>query len=318
MVRIKELRKATVLLFLACSLFSAGCGKDVQTSDTVAPIYGVADMKVLLTSHPKYTTYFKEKMQYEHFVKQYENEKGRFLHGTIESAKIQMYLKEQLLRDKANQELHRRLFEKEQEYNHKLQELYEEIEGKYGKNGGSDSSISFEKEDHLRLVNLQMKVALLAVSVDEKNKAQEEIHKILNQGINQASDYDGHWSESDRAKMATEKQKYKVALESYASEQSEALKEKLSQDVGQMGQEFWENTKAMPPEEIESYWNEKIKLQRQKVEALYQEMIEDIKQEATHLAQEKNLKMIFVKYRVNRNAVDVTGDMAGRIMNIKK
>lgn len=52
--------------------------------------------------------------------------------------------------------------------------------------------------------------------------------------------------------------------------------------------------------------------------ALYEEIIHDIREEADAIGKEKHLKMIFVKYRVNRDAVDVTSDIAGRIIKLKK
>ena len=52
--------------------------------------------------------------------------------------------------------------------------------------------------------------------------------------------------------------------------------------------------------------------------ALKKEIMEDIEKEAARLASEKNLDMIFSKYKANISADDVTGDLAGRIVNIQK
>ena len=71
-------------------------------------------------------------------------------------------------------------------------------------------------------------------------------------------------------------------------------------------------------DEMENYWKEKIEKHKKKMTALYEEIIHDIREEADAIGKEKRLKMIFVKYRVNRDAVDVTSDIAGRIIKLKK
>lgn len=48
------------------------------------------------------------------------------------------------------------------------------------------------------------------------------------------------------------------------------------------------------------------------------EIMADIEQEAARVASEKNLDMIFSKYKANINADDVTGDLVNRIVNIRK
>lgn len=84
-------------------------------------------------------------------------------------------------------------------------------------------------------------------------------------------------------------------------------------DISQAEESFAENH-----EEWDNEWQSRIDQKQKQMAAVKKEIMEDIEKEAARLASEKNLDMIFSKYKANISADDVTGDLAGRIVNIQK
>ena len=116
--------------------------------------------------------------------------------------------------------------------------------------------------------------------------------------------------------MQNTKKSYEAELQQYAEKEKEEFQKQVEEKARMLKMPQEINRKA--PDEMENYWKEKIEKHKKKMTALYEEIIHDIREEADAIGKEKHLKMIFVKYRVNRDAVDVTGDIAGRIIKLKK
>ena len=55
-----RLWKAAAMILLTCGMIVSGCGNNQSKSVEQPAVYGVADMDVLIKSHPKYTEYFKD------------------------------------------------------------------------------------------------------------------------------------------------------------------------------------------------------------------------------------------------------------------
>lgn len=68
-------------------------------------------------------------------------------------------------------------------------------------------------------------------------------------------------------------------------------------------------------EEWNNGWNARIDAKQKQMAAVKAEIMVDIQKDAGRVASEKNLTMIFSKYKANVSAVDVTSDILGKIIN---
>ena len=117
--------------------------------------------------------------------------------------------------------------------------------------------------------------------------------------------------------MSEAKEKAQAELEEYSSSTADEIRNRLESegeaDISQAEESFAENH-----EDWDNEWQSRIDQKQKQMAAVKKEIMEDIEKEAARLASEKNLDMIFSKYKANISADDVTGDLAGRIVNIQK
>lgn len=313
-----RLWKAAAMILLTCGMIVSGCGNNQSKSVEQPAVYGVADMDVLIKSHPKYTEYFKEKSQYERLLAQYKNEQMLWSRMEIHKYRVNAYLEEEEWRTAAQQECKQRIRQKENELNQKWRDMYVRMRKKYENIEPGKESIFAVNKEQIRLVNLQMKWFLFNESEGENGHIKKEVHDILDKDSGAETIEINHWTSEDKEILQNTKKSYEAELQQYAEKEKEEfqkqVEEKEKARMLKMPQEI--NQKA--PDEVENYWKEKIEKHKKKMTAIYEEIIHDIREEADAIGKEKHLKMIFVKYRVNRDAVDVTGDIAGRIIKLKK
>ena len=307
----------SMLLIGSLGLTGCGmCGVSKKESQIQQP-YGVADLETLVKSHPKYSEYFKQETEYNHLLIQYKNEQKRLIEASSRQASIRESVEDQNLRLTAENELKLRIREKEEELNKKLADLYTEIEAKHHGSTGNCNLESLTPEERAHMANLQMKLTVLGVTGEEKDKVKKELHEFLNARSFPSFAMKG-WSEAEIKVMTAAKEKGKAELEAYAEAQAEEIRTRLEKERQEAAQNREKNLIYPGAEQFNGRWQAQLEAKQKEMAALKDSIMEDIRREAGRVASEKNLKMIFTKYRANVSAVDVTSDVAGRVINISR
>ena len=205
---------------------------------------------------------------------------------------------------------------REDELNEGLKKLYDDIEKSHASKGTMKLE-TLTPEERAEMANLQMKLTVLGVTGDEKEQVKEELHKLMDlRTAREKADMAG-WSADEMKQMSEAKEKAQAELEEYSSSTADEIRERLESegeaDISQAEESFAENH-----EDWDNEWQSRIDQKQKQMAAVKKEIMEDIEKEAARLASEKNLDMIFSKYKANISADDVTGDLAGRIVNIQK
>lgn len=308
---------AAVSVMAALSLVLSGCGtKKEETPPPSAVHYGVADLETLVKAHPKYSEYFKLETEYNHMLQQYQTERNRLIEVSSKQQKINAALADTARRAAAENELKTKVKAREDELNEGLKKLYGDIEKKHA----AKDSMNLETltpEERAEMANLQMKLTVLGVTGDEKEQVKEELHKLMDLRTAREKADTAGWSEDEVKEMAEAKSKAQSELEAYSASTADEIRNRLESegpaDISQAEESFAESHT-----EWDNEWQARIDNKQKQMAAVKKEIMADIEQEAARLASEKNLDMIFSKYKANISADDVTGDLAGRIVNIQK
>lgn len=313
----RSLLAAAVSVMTALSLVLSGCGtKKEETPPPPSVHYGVADLETLVKAHPKYSEYFKLETEYNELLHQYQTERTKLIDVSSKQQKINAALADTARRTAAENELKTKVKARENELNEGLKKLYDDIE----KNHASKGTMKLETltpEERAEMANLQMKLTVLGVTGDEKEQVKEELHKLMDlRTAREKADMAG-WSADEMKQMSEAKEKAQAELEEYSSSTADEIRSRLESegeaDISQAEESFAENH-----EDWDNEWQSRIDQKQKQMAAVKKEIMEDIEKEAARLASEKNLDMIFSKYKANISADDVTGDLAGRIVNIQK
>ena len=298
------------MIFVGVGLTLAGCGTKKAEQTALHPVYGVADLETLVKSHPKYSEYFRLETEYSHLVEKYKNEQQRIIRVASQQSKIRASVQDQSDRLAAENELKIRVKTKEDELNRKIQDIYSELSGKY-KEKGVFSVDNLTAEERARMANLQMKLTVLGVRGDEKERIKKELHELLSSRAFQGGYPMNGWLPEDVEKMNSAREKGSAELEKYADEQAAEIKADLDKKRA-------ETMKTIGAEGFNAEWKDIMEAKQKEIAALKEKMMEDIRREAGRVASEKHLTMIFTQYRANISAEDVTGDIAGKIIAMGK
>ncbi len=305
-------------ILMGSSLAFTGCGTKKAEPEQPRQVYGVADLETLVKSHPKYSEYFRQETEYNHLLEQYKNEQKRVIQIASQQAKIRAAVQDQSMRVAAENELKTRVKAKEDELNKQLQALYAEISSKHGVSGSVGSFDNLTPEERARMANLQMKLTVLGVTGDEKEQIKKELHELLNARSGKNDLPMAGWTAEEVKRMTDAKEKGSAELEAYANAQAAEIKAELDKKREASLQQFETAGNIGDPATFNAEWKEKLDAKQKEMASVKEEIMDDIRKEAGRVASEKNLAMIFTKYRVNVNASDVTGEIAGRIINISK
>lgn len=313
----RSLLAAAVSVMAALSLVLSGCGtKKEETLPPPSVHYGVADLETLVKAHPKYSEYFKLETEYNQLLHQYQTERTKLIDVSSKQQKINAALADTARRTAAENELKTKVKAREDELNEGLKKLYDDIEKSHASKGTMKLE-TLTPEERAEMANLQMKLTVLGVTGDEKEQVKEELHKLMDlRTAREKADMAG-WSADEMKQMSEAKEKAQAELEEYSSSTADEIRNRLESegeaDISQAEESFAENH-----EDWDNEWQSRIDQKQKQMAAVKKEIMEDIEKEAARLASEKNLDMIFSKYKANISADDVTGDLAGRIVNIQK
>lgn len=314
----RPLLAAAASVMIAFSLVLSGCGtKKEETPPAPVTRYGVADLETLVKAHPKYSTYFKLETEYNHLLSQYQTERNKLIEVSSRQQKINAALSDTARRAAAENELKTKVKAKEDELNEGLQKLYSDIEKKHASQSKSMTLETLTPEERAEMANLQMKLTVLGVTGEEKEQVKEELHKLMELRTSREKADMAGWTEDEMKEMTDAKAKAQSELETYSNSTAEEIRSRLESE-GQVDIEQAEESFAENHQEWDADWQSRIDSKQKQMAEVKKEIMADIEQEAARLASEKNLDMIFSKYKANISAEDVTGDLAGRIVNIQK
>lgn len=311
------LYSATAALLIAASLAAYGCGNQkAEEPAPPAPSYGVVDLETLVKAHPKYSEYFRLETEYNHLLQEYQAERNKLIHIASQQKQIKAALTDQSRRMGAEAEWKTKVKAKEDELNQGLQNLYKEITETHKKENKQLSLDGLTEDERAEMANLQMKLTVLGVTGSEKEAAKARLHELMNlRNERGRMDMTG-WTEAEVQRMTAAKEQAGKELEAFSAKTAEDIKASMAKAAGA---DMVLSREDMP---VDASWNEewqkRIEAKQKEMADLKAEIMEDIRQEAGRIASEKQLAMIFTKYKVNIHAADVTGDMVNRIVNISK
>lgn len=305
---------AAAMIALSCVL--SGCGAKKEETPPPAVHYGVADLETMVKAHPRYSSYFKLQTEYNQLLEQYRNERNRLIQAASRQKRINAALSDQTRRLAAENELKAKVKAKEDELNEGLKKLYSDISKKHA----SSSSLKLETltpEERVEMANLQMKLTILGVTGEEKEKIKDRLHELMDlRASREKADMTG-WTADEVSRMKKAREKAESELGEFSRMTAEDIKKRLASDnkaqIDQMEQSF-----AASNQEWDKTWQSRIDSKQKQMADLKKQIMADIEKEAARVASDKELTMIFIKYKANVNATDVTGDMVNRIVNIKQ
>mgnify|MGYP005904769497 CR=1 FL=1 len=314
----RSILAAAASAMIACSLLFSGCGtKKEDTPSAPAVHYGVADLETLVKAHPKYSEYFKLETEYNHMLEQYQTERNKLIEASFKQQKIAAALADTTRRMAAENEWKAKVKEKEDTLDEGLQTLYGDIEKKHTSSAGNMTLETLSPEERAEMANLQMKLTVLGVSGEEKEQVKEKLRALMAlRASREQTDMSG-WTADEVKQMKEAKEKAQSELDSFSNAAAEEIRSRIetegTADISQAEESFQEDHK-----EWDADWQARIDNKQKQMAELKKEIMADIEQEAARVASEKNLDMIFSKYKANINADDVTGDLVNRIVNIQK
>ena len=308
-------RIAATAMIVFTFVFS-GCGPRKEETPPPAVQYGVADLETMVKAHPQYSSYFKLQTEYNQLLEQYRNERNRLIQAASQQKRINAALSDQTRRLAAENELKARVKAKEDELNDGLKKLYSDI----SKNHAASSSLNLETltpEERAEMANLQMKLTILGVTGEEKETIKDRLHFLMElRASREKADMTG-WTADEVKRMKNAKEKAESELTEFSRVTAEDIKKRLASDnkahLDQIEQSFDAGN-----QEWDRAWQSRIDSKQKQMADLKKQIMADIETEAARVASDKQLDMIFVKYKANINATDVTGDMVNRIVNIKQ
>lgn len=298
---------ATVCLSLA--LFAAGgCGNKEKTETPLKEAYGVVDMETLVKAHPRYAEYFRLETEYKGLLAQYQAEQRSLVHQADLRQKQRQALAGAGAEKAAEEEYKARVKIKEDSLNQQLKNLYNEIESRHKAKGKTEMQ-GADDEDSNRIANLQLKLKVLGITGEEKAAAESELQTLLNGRY--AGETQTGWTAEETAELAAKKKSAEAELDSYAKQVASEIRQKRESQMAAL-----QSDPLPAPELWNQEWEDKLKAKQKQMADVKAAIMDDIRAKAAVIGQEKQLTMIFSKYRANIDAVDVTGEIVSEIVQI--
>lgn len=308
----RRIIRGTAALCLAASvLLAAGCGSKETAETPPQEMYGIVDMQTLVKAHPKYSEYFRLESEYKGLLSQYQTEQKGLMRQAEALQKQEASLSSPAADKAAEEEYKARVKIKEDSLNQQLQNLYNEIQSRHKAKESQLSVAGASEDDSMRIANLQLKLKVLGISGEEKAKAEEELEALLNGRY--AVDEKTGWTAEEKQEMEAKKKSAEAELDQYAKEVAADIRSSRDSQMAALSA-----AKLPEPELWNQEWENRLKAKQKEMADVKAEIMKDIRDKAAVIGEEKHLTMIFSSYRANVSAVDVTGDIVGELVQMKK
>lgn len=311
MMRRRIIRGAAALCLAASFLFAAGCGNKEKTEAPPQDAYGIVDMETLVKAHPRYAEYFRLESEYKGLLAQYQTEQKGLMRQAEALQREEASFSSPAADKAAEEEYKARVKIKEDSLNQQLQNLYNEIEGRHRAEKSQLSMAGVSDDESTRIANLQLKLKVLGISGEEKAKAEEELQALLNGRY--AVDGKTGWTAEEKQEMEAKKKSAEAELEQYAQQVAADIRSKRDSQMAALA-----SAKLPEPELWNQEWEGRLKAKQKEMADVKADIMKDIRDKAAVIGEEKHLTMIFSSYRTNVSAVDVTGDIVGELVQLKK
>lgn len=295
---------------LAVSLMLGGCGSGDHKDDAPQAAYGIADLETLVKAHPSYSEYFRLQKEYEDLLARYRAEQRQLFHLSETQKTIQTALASADAQRAAEEEFRARVKIKEDALNQKLRDLYEDIDARRAAHPARPELAGGDAEDNTQIANLHLKLKILRVGGEEKQAAEAELKDLLNSRYGEIPQ-DG-WTEEEKKEFSAARSEAKAELDAFAAQTAAEIRERRQQSMAAA------SAPALPDADSwNSRWEGRVKEKQQEMADVKSRIMDDIRDKAAVIGEKKHLAMIFTSYRANVDAEDVTGDIAGELVNIK-
>lgn len=302
-MRRQKLSRAAVAFCLLGVLTLSGCGcfpEKAETQKAAGPVYAVADQETLFKAHARYSDYFRLQQEYDMLLAKYRAEQEQIVRLAAEKEPEAA----EAAKKAAEEEFRVRMQIKETSLNQQLENLYREISLRHA---GKEEEVSLSTAGETEIANLQLKLKVLGVSGQEKEKAQEELATLLD-GTKTVFHTEG-WTADEKAEMEAKKEAAEKELSAYAEEVSREIRERQAVE----GLSF-EKFGLPSPEDWNLKWSDSLKAKQREIDDIREEMLADIRDAAAIVAKKKKIDVIFVRYESAVKAEDVTADIANQIV----
>lgn len=304
-------------VIVTVTMMVSGCNFWSKPVPEPSPVYGVADLETLVKAHPKYSEYFKLETEYKEMLAKYQQERLRLIQTSAEQKKVQSALEDQTRRMAAETEFKAKVKNKENELNQRLQERYKAINDKHNIHKGPVVIDSLTPEERAEMANLQMKLTILGVSGEEKESIKNRLHELMEMRMLRDSASMVGWTQEEMDEMKQEKEKAQKELEAFSAQTAEDIKSGFD-EMDKKNLEASANAESDKDSAWNAMWQQRIDWKQKQMAAIKSQIMEDIREKAQIVASENGMTMIFVKYKANIKAKDVTGDLVSKIVNISK
>lgn len=269
------------------------------------PVIACADVEHIMMSHPSYSQYHRLELEYNAMVAQYQFEQWHYSQQAASQGQAvkDFSMTDALSSAALDQELQARVAIKQNELNAALEQRYQALLQERRK-----VQPSLSDEDNLKIVNLRLKLAALALSQSERQAAEQELQALLRKsgGDHQtdtaaAADIASAMA-SDKEKAQKELQAYALQVKDELTARQQSSRELFTKQMDSLGH-------RPEPAVWNAAWKEKLEAKEKEMKDQKEAILADIRDKAADVAEEQGIDIIFSEYEGIGTALDVTDDI---------
>jgi len=269
------------------------------------PVIACADVEHIMMSHPSYSQYHRLELEYNAMVAQYQFEQWHYSKQAASQGQAakDFSMTDALSSAALDQELQARVAIKQNELNAALEQRYQTLIRER-----RQTQPALSDEENLKIVNLRLKLAALALSSSERKAAEQELQALLrkNGGDHQT---DAAAAADIAAAMAPDKEKAQKELQAYALQVKDELAARQQSSRELFTKQMDSFGKRPEPAVWNAAWKEKLEAKEKEMKDQKEAILADIRDKAAAVAEEQGIDIIFSEYEGIGTALDVTDDI---------
>lgn len=268
-------------------------------------VIACADVEHIMMSHPSYSQYHRLELEYNAMVAQYQFEQWHYSKQAASQGQAakDFSMTDALSSAALDQELQARVAIKQNELNAALEQRYQTLIRER-----RQTQPALSDEENLKIVNLRLKLAALALSPSERKAAEQELQALLrkNGGDHQT---DAAAAADIAAAMAPDKEKAQKELQAYALQVKDELAARQQSSRELFTKQMDSFGKRPEPAVWNAAWKEKLEAKEKEMKDQKEAILADIRDKAAAVAEEQGIDIIFSEYEGIGTALDVTDDI---------
>ncbi len=269
------------------------------------PVIACADVEHIMMSHPSYSQYHRLELEYNAMVAQYQFEQWHYSKQAASQGQAakDFSMTDALSSAALDQELQARVAIKQNELNAALEQRYQTLIRER-----RQTQPALSDEENLKIVNLRLKLAALALSPSERKATEQELQALLrkNGGDHQT---DAAAAADIAAAMAPDKEKAQKELQAYALQVKDELAARQQSSRELFTKQMDSFGKRPEPAVWNAAWKEKLEAKEKEMKDQKEAILADIRDKAAAVAEEQGIDIIFSEYEGIGTALDVTDDI---------